>query len=310
MSLVSRLALLTLSSVVAACSIHPLPENVTGVDTTTIVQKTRCEARDAIVRKAIAYLKFEGYQFDDATLRTLDFKTLREPARSNLVYFSQTGIVFSFALDMTEASNLSAQADIIKPVTRGTFTLSPSVGDSLSRDNIRSFTITDNFLDLVKKVDPKYCNFEIPRPNFQYPIVGKIGIDEIVDTFVDLTLFNDLGGSKDVATKAQRGPPTMADTLTFTTVVSAGLNPKVLFTPFSNNFQLLDASITATASRTDKHQVIVGLGLPIAPVFTRTGMTAAFISAAPKGSGEAAAVQAVAQQIIRFESTKPLIVAP
>jgi hypothetical protein len=263
-----------------------------------------------VVRKALAYLQFEGYQFDESMLRTVDFKKLREPARSNLVYFGQTGIVFTFTLDMTESGGITGQADVIKPVTRGTVTLNPSLGDTLSRNNIRSFTITDNFSDLVKKVDPRYCNFEPPGPNFQYPIVGRVGIDEMIDTFVDLTLFSDLGSKDDAATKANKGPPTMADTLTFTTTISAGLNPKVTFTPVSNNFQLMDASITAGAMRIDKHQLIVGLGLPTAPKFTATGFTSAFVSAAPKQSGEAAAVQAVAQQIIRFEIAKPLIVAP
>ena len=30
------------------CAIHPLPENVTGVRTPQIVQRNRCEARDAL----------------------------------------------------------------------------------------------------------------------------------------------------------------------------------------------------------------------------------------------------------------------
>jgi hypothetical protein len=310
MSVSSRVALLLIVLGLGGCSFHPLPEDVTGVDTSHIVRKIRCEARDAVIRKALAYLQYEGYQFDEHRLQTLNFNSLREPARSTLAYFSQTGIVLSFTLDMTESDGLSLQGNLIKPLSHGTFTLSPSAGDSVSRDNIRAFTVTDNFSDLVKKVDDSYCDFTLPGPNFQYPIVGKIGIDEIIDTFVDMTLFNDLGGKNDVATSAKRGPPTMADTITFTTTISGGLTPMVTLSPVGTSFQLMNASLAATAMRVDKHQVILGLGLPSAPQFTKTGFTAAFISAAPKQSGEAAAVQAVAQQIIRFESTKPLIVAP
>jgi hypothetical protein len=321
---------LALVCILAACSIHPLPDDVTGVSTANIVRKIRCEARDAVVRKALAYLQSEGYAFDERQLRDLDFWALRDPKRSRirrpvadtLDYFSQTGIVFSFSLQMTESNSASLQADLIKPLTRGTFTLTPSVGDSVSRDNIRAFTVSDNFADLVKTLDDNYCDFKQAGPNFQYPIVGRIGVDEMIDTFVQLTLFNGLGGPNASATK--RGPPTMADTLTFTTTVSGGLSPKVAFTPVSNNFQVLDASLTASAMRVDHHQVIVGLGLPIgpqfarrdstarsapAPQFTNHGLTAAFISATPKQSGEAAAAQAVAQQIIRFEATRPAIVA-
>jgi hypothetical protein len=293
------------------CSIHPLPEDVTGVNTVTIVRKIRCEAREAIVHKALAYLEYKGYQVDENFLKTTNFKKLKYPEGPTLDYFGQTGIVFSFSLDMTETNSISLQGDIVKPSAHGLLTLTPSLGDTLSRDNIRAFTITDNFSDLVKKVDgATYCNFAQAGPNFQYPIVGRIGVDEIVSTFIDLTLFGDLGSKNDVATKAVRGPPTMADTITFSTTISGGLAPKVTLTPLSNRFQIMDASLPIAATRVDKHQVIVGLGLPAAPQFTKNGLTAAFISAAPRQSGEAAAVQAVAQQIIRFEAAKPPIVAP
>jgi hypothetical protein len=316
---ITRYALALAACVLAGCAIHPLPDDVTGVSTANIVRKIRCEARDAVVRKALAYLQSEGYQFDESQLRHLDPKrALKEPAASTLDYFGQTGIVLSFSLQMTEQNSVGLQADIVKPVTRGTFTLTPSVGDSLSRDNVRAFTVSDNFHDLVTKMDETYCNFAQAGPNFQYPIVGRIGVDEMVDTFVDLTLFNGLGGAA-----TGKGPPAMADTLTFVTQVSGGLSPKVAFTPVSNNFQFLDASLTASVMRTDHHQVIVGLGLPgvpifsrrsgtrviAAPQFTNKGLTAAYISATPKQSGEAAAAQAVAQQIIRFEAAKPAIVA-
>jgi hypothetical protein len=321
-----RCAFALAACVLAGCAIHPLPDDVTGVSTANIVRKIRCEARDAVVRKALAYLQSQGYQYDERSLRNLDMAVVRdprrspikEPAASTLDYFSQTGIVLSFSLQQTEQNSVGLTADFVKPVTRGTFTLTPSVGDSLSRDNVRAFTVSDNFNDLVTKMDEAYCNFERAGPNFQYPIVGRIGVDEMVDTFVDLTLFNGLGGAA-----TGKGPPAMADTLTFVTQVSGGLSPKVAFTPVSNNFQLLDASLTASVMRTDHHQVIVGLGLPGVPIFSRRsgtrvisapqftnkGLTAAFISATPKQSGEAAAAQAVAQQIIRFEAAKPAIVA-
>ena len=36
----------------SGCAIHPLPENVTGVSTTHIVHRIRCEARDAVLDAA------------------------------------------------------------------------------------------------------------------------------------------------------------------------------------------------------------------------------------------------------------------
>ena len=292
-----------------ACSIHPLPEDVTGVNTETIVRKIRCEARDAVIRKALAYLEFEKYNFDKASFEKLNFSSLREPARSTLNYFAGTGIVYSFSLDGTESEGASLSSDIVVPFTHGGLTLSPSLGNSLTRDNIRAFTITDNFSDLVRKVDDSYCDFGPSSPNYEYPITGTIGIDEMIDTFIDLTLFNDLGGKSDIATAAKRGPPTMADTLTFTTTISAGLTPKVAFTPAGSGAYVQDASLPVSISRTDKHSVIVGLGLANAPVASN-GLTANFVTASPSSAGETAAIQAVNQQIQRFEIPRPVIVAP
>jgi hypothetical protein len=307
---VKRAALLAFACGLAACAIHPLPENVTGYDTYTIVRKIRCEARDAIIKQAVVYLQRAGYPYDERTVLKLKFKDLRPSDTKLFEYFGGTGIVYAFTLDMTENNNAQFTADVIKPLSHGLFTLSPAAGDNLLRQNIRAFTVTDNFKDLVQKVDPSYCNlnFAPSGPNYQYPITGTIGIYEMVATFIDMTLFNNLGGKADVATTPKRGPPTMADTITFTTTISAGLTPKVTFTPVSNRFQLMDASLAATVSRIDKHSVIIGLGLANAPV-SFNPLAGAFITSSPTSNGEAAAAQAVAQQINRFESTRSVIVA-
>jgi hypothetical protein len=244
-------------------------------------------------------------------VQTLNFKKDLRPDDTKIFeYFAGTGIVYSFTLDMTETDNLQFNADILKSltnVTKGVLTLSPSFGDSLARQNIRTFTITDNFRDLVQKVSDSYCNFGPSGPNYQYPITGMVGIYEMVTTFIDMTLFNNLGGKADVATSAKRGPPTMADSLTFTTTVTGGLTPKVTFTPVTNRFGVSTATVAASASRIDKHQVIIGLGLPNAPV-NFNPLIGAFITSSATTNGEAAAAQAVSQRINRFESTKSLIV--
>jgi len=41
------LAALAAASLMAGCAIHPEPEDVTGIDTATIVKQIRCETRDA-----------------------------------------------------------------------------------------------------------------------------------------------------------------------------------------------------------------------------------------------------------------------
>lgn len=286
-----------------ACSIHPIPKDVTGLSTAMIVRKIRCEARDAVISKALVYLEYKKLQLNPEELRTLNVEKSHLPpeVKSYFAYFGQTGIVFSFALQGTENNNVSFSSLVSKPISNGTESLGSSFGDTLQRDNIRAFTITNNFQELVQ-LPADYCNFEPSSPNFQYPIAGAIGIAEMVDTFVDLTLFNNLGGEKDVATAAKRGPPSMGDTITFTTTISAGLVPKVVFTPVGTAARLLNATLILDASRIDKHKVIIGLGLPGGPDKIFGGRMAA--------TGKSAAQRAVEEQILRFEVTKPLVVSP
>jgi hypothetical protein len=59
------------------------------------------------------------------------------------------------------------------------------------------------------------------------------------------------------------GAPTMVDTLTFTTTVSAGVNPMIMLTPIGTAMQLTNASLNFTLQRQDIHSVTIGLGLPI-----------------------------------------------
>lgn len=94
--------------------------------------------------------------------------------------------------------------------------------------------------------------------NHVYPIIGRIGIDKITYDYLDLTIFGMLAGTKD----KPAAPPTMADKLTFTTTLDASATPKITFTPTGTAFQLVDAGITGGVSRSDQHEVTVGLALP------------------------------------------------
>ena len=322
MRIIQRIALFGLACLMAGCSIHPLPEDVTGVPTTEIVRKIRCEARDAVVAELLDYLHDHGYpDFTEDQLLSIKLRKWREPVKSMLPYFEDGGLVLAFTLEMAETDGVSANADIIKPLTHGVFTLTPSAGDTVIRDNLRAFTTVDNFLELITlEYDQKrYCDFTAPGPNFQYPMVGQIGLREVVHTFLSLALYNGLGKNQTdptVQTALSRGTPAMADTLKFTTTIMAGLMGKVAFSTVGTRFQDMDATINPSVMRVDTHSVIVGLGLPVlAPVSIRGAMmpmarTALFstqftpaltITNPPVTTGEANAKAAVDQQILRFE---------
>ena len=138
----------------AGCSIHPLPEDVTGLKTETIVRKIRCEARQAVIETAVDYIHRHRHPEVNtaADLRVL-YKNIGKFAgpyqQRNLKYFATTGIVYAFSLEGTETDGLAFSANVIRPLAHGMELLMPSAGDTLKRDNIRTFTISDNFLGLL-----------------------------------------------------------------------------------------------------------------------------------------------------------------
>src|SRR5262249_49382876 len=127
------------------------------------------------------------------------------------------------------------------------------------RSNQRTFTVTDTVSKLLTKVPEQYCDGQIVYANYIYPIVGRIGIDKTIKSFIELNLFAGLGGAK--ADPGASTPPTMTDNLVFTTTIKTTVNPMVVFTPVTTTFQLMNASLTADNNRVDRHQVTIGLAI-------------------------------------------------
>jgi hypothetical protein len=173
--------------------------------------------------------------------------------------FYDTGIAYIFDLTGTETNNLDAQVSFLKTFTNSKFSLGISGGLDRIRSNERTFTVTDTFGKLLTKVPEEYCEGQIVYANYVYPIVGRIGIDKTIKSFIELTLFASLSGAK--SGPGVSAPPTMTDNLTFTTTIKSTVNPIVVFTPVTSAFQLTNASLTADNNRVDRHQVTIGLAI-------------------------------------------------
>jgi hypothetical protein len=276
--------LLVLSSVgafLAGCAIHPLPENVTGVDTADIVRQIRCESREAVISEIKKWLVARASAGDPVSQRLLKkyevdpesisyfnadvFPASYVEERSLVKLFYSTGIAYSFDLRMTENNDFNPPGaanalDLIRPSPpRPKFTLGVGAGALFDRENERKFTTTDTFGSLLKLNAAvvrgrRYCTGFIVTENYIYPIAGRIGVGKTIHDFINLTLFESLSGTKGA-------PPTMTDDLTFTTTVSASVNPVVTFTPVGTALQLADASFTAAFKRSDVHEVTVGVAI-------------------------------------------------
>jgi hypothetical protein len=132
-------------------------------------------------------------------------------------------------------------------------------------------------------------------------------------TFISLAFKENLSGNDEdkLVYSGTIKAPAMADTLKFTTTVAGGVPSKVTLDQVGNRFQFTNASSGLSASRTDVHQVIIGLGLPAPVQHSRPlGLRTSFVTAtAPpggSGSGVANALNAVNQQILRYELQRPV----
>jgi hypothetical protein len=279
---VSSFALFVLSFFVAGCAIHPLPEDVTGVDTYHIVRQIRCEARETIRLEVIKWLRKMAdagdpfaeslavrYASDPDSISEFRPEIFKGPSydkvRSVAKLFYDAGIAYGFELTMTENDDVTAAGlTFIRPVLRPVLNLGLSGSATRKRSNLRTFTVTDTFSYLLTQLNTdvrghRYCDGQIVQENYIYPIAGRIGIDRMINDFVELTLFASL--SEKGAKPGAKGAPTMSDQLTFTTGLTGSANPSVLFTPVGSAFQLTNAGLTLGAGRMDMHQVTVALAI-------------------------------------------------
>jgi hypothetical protein len=252
-----------IASILTGCSIHPIPDDVTRESTLSIVQAIRCETRSAIrqqlanilshspsakTRQVSQELATGQRDLDRIYLKDIDRASQREMAR-----FYDVGIGYNFELTMEENDNGAANALFKLPFTDGTFTLGIGGGKEKMRQNRRTFLIIDTVKELAES---EFCLHEAGRrENFIYPISGRIGMDEFVNTFYGLIT---TAGRLDQTNKAGA----LSDQLTFRTRIVGSVNPKIELAPVSNHFKLTEASAQLSADRIDTHQVIVAIRLP------------------------------------------------
>jgi hypothetical protein len=232
-----------LASALAACSMHPLPEDVTRVSTVDIVKSIRCEA--------LAGLESLRKEF-----------TPEERERAGpIVRATMIGYDFTFTItEMNGARGASGDPSLGFLTFGGAspFTLDLTGKAALTRANLRRFTIIEPLTDLTKEETQKSCLDRTPQTNWIYPIGGTIGLEEVVRTYVKLEMRTELQAKKP-AGWAGTEPVVFSDVLQFTTYLEAGGTTKLILDGGVGRFSVKNVSITADASRRDLHNVIVAL---------------------------------------------------
>lgn len=250
-----------------ACATHPLPEDYARVDTFSIVKRIRCEARSAIKDATAEFLKKfdpnDRYAIDSGAalasgtmdFAELDVARLGPNTKPYIVKYEPAAIAYDFTFDITEENNISTQVDLGGIISRGAFLMPIKAENDRQRQTVRNFRIADKFGNL--RGDSTLCVTPQQLANHAYPITGRIGLAEVVRTFIDLNENQHLTGSKDAETV-----PTLADTFNFQTTISGSLAPKITLSPLRGAIDVADAEVAGAASRKDIHRVIVAMALP------------------------------------------------
>jgi hypothetical protein len=225
-----------ITSVVAlifgGCAIHPLQDNATGLPIIDIVQKVRCEARDAILK--------------------YDTKWRPHPKKMNeRVYeFDDSAIAYNFTFTATESNDATAGGDLTVPTHKGAFRISVGVGGHQTRRGDRVFKVADLFSDL-RKAD--FCATVVGKESGVYPITGSTGLEEVIATFIRLAK----------SQEALSDLEDYTDTVTFTTKINGSVNPSISLIPGAR--KTANFGVNLAAEREDTHKVLIGLTVPLTP---------------------------------------------
>lgn len=251
-------------SVSVGCSVHPLPEDATGINTFEVIRKIRCEARTAIIESAVNLLR----KSKEAAVRSLAerisqnhnllnkdiYKKVDRETEIFLRKYDDTAIGFDFTFTMTENNDVSADIGFVSKVFNGSDSLGFRSSNGRERQNIRNVRITDTIESLIEQ--RTNCDRYATGVNLIYPITGNIGLFEVLDTFFNL---NEVAP---IAVNADDKTTLFADTLKFTTTFSGSVGPGLTITPLGKNYGLSAGAFSAESKRSDVHTLVIAISLP------------------------------------------------
>lgn len=268
---VRKCALAASATMLAGCSIHPIPDDVSRYATEDIVRHVRCEAKDAVrdeIRKALIEHNLGDTGIEaDKVLAPGNFELIRRrdpKLAAKFLGYGASTITYDFEFTITETNNKSGTLAFAVPfVNSAGFTLGLDGGLDKTRNAIRKFRTMETFKELdelpceeaANRRRPsarQHADVRLPDPNPVYPLTGSIGVRRIMRTFIKVS---ELGG----------GEGDFTDTITFTTVLHGNVNPKLVLAPVTDRFRMVSAEGHFDNSRTDMHKVIITMAFPKIP---------------------------------------------
>jgi hypothetical protein len=305
MRFVAFFSALSVAAVSSGCAIHPLPEDVASPRNTTyyIVQKIRCEAKDAVRASAVDPLQQAA--LDKILARLVPGKPASPADITAIAATLRPGLRdlvlgYNFTFTISEGDGSSGAASFAFPFSNGSFALSLGLGEDKERKAERTFIITETASELLGDTEITDC---ADSENWKYPITGIIGLNEVVDTYVKLSGLGKGPTPNSRFYRTNKDLGNFVDTLSFTTSYNGSVQPRLTLNPVRNDFRLTSASANLGATRKDVHKVAIvltSIGLGTSP-----GGARAF-GAEGLGRGDEAG-RAAAQNILLREQTKGIL---
>lgn len=270
----------------SACSVHPLPDDLSyDLPTEKIVLNMRCEVRSAVRKEIMASLlrlhhrapalgidRIDPVKVLDAANLALirrvsppDDPMMGNRIAGKFLVYSKLTMAYTFDFDITEKNKLNSTYSVGLPFLRTIASghIGGNVDLEKERNGKRLFATIETFEDL-QWLDCE--GVELRGKNLIYPVIGSIGMEKVVHTFIELT---EAGGAGTSAS----APPGMlfTDTLKFTTTWKAGVNPTFALNPVPKSFRLVSGELKMNSEREDIHKVTISFTFPNQDDFRRFG---------------------------------------
>jgi hypothetical protein len=185
--------------------------------------------------------------------------------------FHKAAIVYNFQFNITETNDANVGFSLLDNLKGpGTIKVNAGAQANLKRYGDRNIEVIDNFSDL------RHLSCTRDREaNWLYPLTGEIGMYNAVATFIRLQQADDPGGTRIFA---------FADTLTYTTTFTGGVNASLELAPVAllDQFRFTAANAAATGKRMDMHMVTITMAAGDQTIVTPAGRVVATRQAVPR----------------------------
>mgnify|MGYP003645510907 CR=1 FL=1 len=298
---VSRVVIAIVICISAGCAIRPIPLNFSGRTTLEIVQKIRCELSEVTRQSVINLLKGRGvtgvpyppeYNINVApeqnpyftkqielaeylTKHPFEFDTalatraaeIHPEVRRLWRQFELTSVGLNFRFNIKEQNDTDNSVTLSDPFTRGLLSVDLNGDTDFRRETERKFVILLSAKDLYSDRVVYGCLNSWPvradRTNIAYPITGKLGLDEVAETFLALRNFTEL------QVVDQATVPSLIEKLTFTTTLELGATPTITINRIGTGLNVDKINISNNNTRTDIHELTIVMGLDTKAILPR-----------------------------------------